>query len=176
MSTLLASFYLGILLTALSTGLYFLFLQIKRKKDLEDSLTLLKRKIKSNDADSKDYYLIGTIYLSKGLFDQAILNFSYSLKNWDKSDRTGVSSLYNAIGFTYFESEQLDMSIYYYQEATKIKPDYVVALNNLAHSYEKKRMFKEARDIYKKALFWDKNNSTANEKLQIVEKKIKNSG
>ena len=176
MNTLLATIYLGILLTILGLVFYFLISQISNKRKLEEDLRTLKNKIESGSATPNDYYSLGSIYLSKKLFDQAILQFSKALKNWDKNDLVGYSSLYNAIGFTYFESEQIDMSIYYYQEAVNLNPTYIIALNNLAHSYEKKRMFQKASEIYKKVLQYDKNNPVAEEKLEYTSRKIRNSG
>nr|BDA97425.1 hypothetical protein [Cryptomonas sp. NIES-345]BDA98386.1 hypothetical protein [Cryptomonas sp. NIES-1327] len=174
MNTLLSTFYLTILCILLILGAYFLLCQLNQKKEIENNLLQLKKKIELQKADFRDYYTIGTIYLSKKLFDQAILHFAYSLKIWDRSDITGLSNLYNTIGFTYFESGQFDMSIYYYQEATKLNPKYIVALNNLAHSYEKKRMLPEAVKTYEKVLDYDRSNSTAYEKLQYLLRKTKN--
>lgn len=176
MSNLLATFYLGILLTGLTITLYFLLVQINKKQNLENNLTRLRKRVEADEAGPKDYYALGSIYLSKKLFDQAVLNFSHSLKEWDKSDLEGLSTLYNAIGFTYFESGQTDMSIYYYQEAINIKPSYITALNNLGFSYEKKRMFGKAQETYEKVLAYDSYNSIANQKLQLIRKKSKTSG
>jgi tetratricopeptide (TPR) repeat protein len=173
MNTLLSTFYLTILCISLLIGAFFLIRQLNQRKETENNLLKLKKKIDLQKADFKDYYTIGTIYLSKKLFDQAILHFAYSLKIWDRSDTIGLSNLYNAIGFTYFESGQFDMSIYYYQEATKLNPKYVVALNNLAHSYEKKRMLPKAVETYEKVLDYDKSNSTAYEKLQYLARRTK---
>jgi tetratricopeptide (TPR) repeat protein len=176
MDNILPTFYLGILLAGLILSSYFLFIEIKKKRELENNLSILKKRIDSKEASPQDYYSIGSIYLSKKLFDQAILNFSYSLQLWDKTDFNGLSILYNAIGFTYSESGQVDMSIYYYHEATSVRPDYVIALNNLGFSYEKKRMFEKAQDTYRKVLTYDASNTVAQEKMQLISRKIKISG
>jgi tetratricopeptide (TPR) repeat protein len=168
MSSILPIVYLLILFICLVVLLLFLSKQILKKKELEKELSELQKKLRSGIATPKDYYSIGVIYLSKKLFDEAILQFSKALKNWDKEDIEGLSNLYNTIGFTYFESEQFDVSIYYYKEAIALRPNYIVALNNLAYAYEKKKMLQDAIEVYSKVLILDEENETANEKLIIL--------
>ena len=165
MNSILPVIYLLILFISLVTLLTFLVRQILKKKELETELSELQKKLRSGSATAKDYYSVGVIYLSKKLFDEAILQFSKALKNWDKDDLEGLSNLYNTIGFTYFESEQFDVSIYYYKEAIALRPNYIVALNNLAYAYEKKRMLQDAVEVYSQVLTLDTENETANEKL-----------
>ena len=54
---------------------------------MEEALSELQVKVRSNIATGEDYYLLGTIYLSKKLFDQAIIQFRYALQLWDKNDQ-----------------------------------------------------------------------------------------
>ena len=153
--------------------LFFLFRQIARKKEIEVELSELQKKNRSGNATPLEQYSLGVIYLSKKLFDQAIIQFSSALKNWDKLDTEGLSILYNTIGFTYFESGQYDVSIYYYKEAINLNSNYAIALNNLAYSYEKKKLFQEAIKTYSKVLIFDADNKTANEKLIALQKRSK---
>ena len=52
-------------------------------------------------------------------------------------------------------------------------PQYIVALNNLAYAYEKKKMLEQAIDIYSKVLMYDQTNVVANEKLTYLRKRFK---
>ena len=173
MNSVLPTVYLILLFIALFTIVSILLKQIFKKKDLERDLSELQKKLRLGIATSLDYYSLGVIYLSKKLFDEAILQFSSALKNWDKNDIEGLSNLYNTIGFTYFESEQFDVSIYYYKEALALNPAYTIALNNLAYSYEKKKMFQDAIEVYSKVLIYDINNPIAKEKLLSLRTKVK---
>ena len=173
MNSLVPTLYLLLLCVSLSILIFFLFTQITRKKEIETELFELQNKIRSGEATPNDYYSLGVIYLSKRLFDQAILQFSKSLKSWDKKDFDGLANLYNTIGFTYFESGQYDVSIYYYKEAITLDPQYIVALNNLAYAYEKKKMLEQAIDIYSKVLMYDQTNVVASEKLVYLRKRFK---
>ena len=46
-------------------------------------------------------------------------------------------------------------------------------MNNLAYSYEKKKMLQEAIQTYSKVLTFDEDNKTANEKLLSLQKRSK---
>ena len=106
MNSVLPTIYLIVLFAALFTIILILLKQIFKKRDLERDLSDLQKKLRLGIATPLDHYSLGVIYLSKKLFDEAILQFSSALKNWDKNDIEGLSNLYNTIGFTYFESEQ----------------------------------------------------------------------
>jgi tetratricopeptide (TPR) repeat protein len=173
MNSVLPTIYLLVLFTSLFVLALILIKQIFKKKDLERDLSELQKKLRLGIATPLDHYSLGVIYLSKKLFDEAILQFSNALKHWDKNDVEGLSNLYNTIGFTYFESDQFDVSIYYYKEAIALNPAYTIALNNLAYSYEKKKMFQDAIDVYSTVLNYDTNNPIANEKLLSLRTRVK---
>jgi tetratricopeptide (TPR) repeat protein len=170
MNNLLATLYVTFLGGSLTGILFFLLLQIVKKIETDTSFEHLKQKILYNDADCFDYYFMGTICLLKKLSNQAVLYFSRSLKDCDKSDLANLTDLYNAIGFTYSQTNQFDMSIYYYEEAISISPKHIVALKNLAYSYEKKKLFHKAIEIYTKILKYDETNAIAVKKLQVLRK------
>jgi tetratricopeptide (TPR) repeat protein len=110
------------------------------------------------------------------LFDQAIIQFRYALKSWDTNDKEGLANLYNTIGFTYFESEQYDLAIYYYKEALKNLQTYTTAWNNLGYAYEKKKLFSDALESYSNVLRYDKENDIALGRFQVLQRRVKNSG
>ena len=168
--------YLSILLISLVLISIFIGGQIIERKQIEDNLSVLQNKIRNNVANAEDYYELGSIYLSKKLFDQAILQFRYALQIWKNEDLEGISNLYNTIGFTYAETEQYDLAIYYYQEALKNDDNYTVALNNLGYAYEKQKMISEAITTYKKVITKEPNNETAVSRMQILKRRIPKSG
>tara|TARA_B100000497_G_scaffold87954_1_gene98066 strand:- start:235 stop:765 length:531 start_codon:yes stop_codon:yes gene_type:complete len=176
MENLLPLTYLLILLTILSTLAFFLVQEILKKRKLEDNLYEIQKKVRTNKASSEDHYLLGTLYLSKKLFDQAIIQFRYALKSWDTNDKEGLANLYNTIGFTYFESEQYDLAIYYYKEALKNLQTYTTAWNNLGYAYEKKKLFSEALESYSTVLSYDRENDIAIGRFQVLQRRVKNSG
>jgi tetratricopeptide (TPR) repeat protein len=168
MNSVLPLIYLLIVTFILVLLVILLLKQILRKTETEQNLLQLQNKLRDKTATSLDYYLLGSIYLSKKLFDQAILQFRYAIKYWDKKDLDGLANLYNTIGFTYFQTNQYDLAIYYYTEAVKCLPNYITALNNLGYAYEKNQMMSNAKEIYSKVLEYDSGNKIASEKLEII--------
>nr|BDA98831.1 photosystem I assembly protein Ycf37 [Chroomonas debatzensis] len=172
MENVLPLIYLLILASLLFSLAFFVVTEIVKKQTLESNLYDLQKKVRKKEATYEDYYLLGTLYLSKKLFDQAIIQFRYALQAWNSTDTIGLANLYNTIGFTYFESEQYDLSIYYYKEAIKNLNDYVTAWNNLGYAYEKKKMIPEAVKSYETVLGYENNNQIASDRLQILMRKI----
>ena len=117
MDNIVPLLYLSILLLSLLLLSFFIAKQIIERKKIENSLSTLQNKIRKNEANGKDYYELGSIYLSKQLFDQAIIQFRYALQIWKNEDFKGISNLYNTIGFTYAQTEEYELAIYYYKEA-----------------------------------------------------------
>ena len=176
MDNIVPVLYLSILLISLLVLSFFIGSQIVERKKIEDDLSILQNKIRNKEANAEDYYELGSIYLSKKLFDQAILQFRYALQVWKNEDFEGISRLYNTIGFTYSETGQYELAIYYYQEALKSDENYNIALNNLGYAYEKQRMIKEAISAYKKVIETEPQNETAISRIQVLKRRIPKSG
>nr|BDA98535.1 photosystem I assembly protein Ycf37 [Proteomonas sp. NEIS-1375] len=176
MENFLPLIYLSVLLIVLLALTITIIQQVVKRQQVERDLSALLNDVRTGQATAENYYTLGTIYLSKKLYDQAILQFRYALKNWDIDDAPGLSNLYNTIGFTYFETKQYDLAIYYYEEALKINDSYVVALNNLAYAYEKQGSVQRAIPIYQKVLGFDSQNTTAIDRLQLLQRRYTKSG
>ena len=80
--------------------------------------------------------------------------------------------VHNALGYSYFAQEQLDLAIRQYNEALKIRPDYVTALNNLGHTYERKQLMPQALETYEKSLATEPKNETAKRRAESLRKRI----
>ena len=104
------------------------------------------------------------------------MQFRYALQIWKSEDFEGISNLYNTIGFTYAETEQYELAIYYYKEALKNNTGYTVALNNLGYAYEKQKMLKEAFTAYKKVIEKEPSNEIALSRIQVLKRRIPKSG
>jgi tetratricopeptide (TPR) repeat protein len=176
MDNIVPSLYLSILLLTLATLSVFIGGQIIERKKIENKLSNLQNKIRNNNADADDYYELGSIYLSKKLFDQAIMQFRYALQIWKGEDFEGISNLYNTIGFTYAETEQYELAIYYYKEALKNDTKYNIALNNLGYAYEKQKMLQEAFTAYKQVIDNEPSNEIALSRIQVIKRRIPKSG
>jgi tetratricopeptide (TPR) repeat protein len=64
------------------------------------------------------------------------------------------------------------MAIRQYKEAIKFKPDYVTALNNLGHAYERKKLTSPALEMYEEALKYEPNNDTAKRRSESLRRRL----
>lgn len=72
-----------------------------------------------------------------------------------------IYKYFNAIGFIYDKMHEYDLAQAYYLKAIDAKSDYVVALQNLAQVYIKKKFYSLALSTYRTVLIYDKENKVA---------------
>jgi Flp pilus assembly protein TadD len=77
----------------------------------------------------------------------------------------------NAMGFALAAQSKFPAAIRHYRSAINSKPDYPVALNNLAFALEKQAKVDEARKAYSKVLELDPGNKTALKRLKSLDRR-----
>lgn len=169
MNSLFPLLYSFILFVSLAFISFYLIGQFRLNLKVENRLSALEKKLQQNKNASALSYKLGQLYLRKKVYDKAIQLFRNSLKYWDLNDKLGLGSLYNTLGFTYFKLKQYEDATYYYCQATRLLPDYTLALTNLGLVYESQQKYKEAYKIYNQVLFFDSTNQTASSRLSLVE-------
>ena len=86
----------------------------------------------------------GDIYMARKMYREAIDTFKEgSLKD---------PVLWNKCGIAYHQMLQLDQARKSYEQALKLKPDYVEAMNNIGTIYYAKKNYRRAISWYNKAL------------------------
>ncbi|WP_299415260.1 tetratricopeptide repeat protein [Acaryochloris sp. IP29b_bin.148] len=194
MDNSLATLYLGLFLVLLCFAGWFVFRQVLKTRKNELKISKLEAKFKQEEGSIEEYYELGSIYLRKKLFVQAVSQLKKALKAAesemgvvadleDEEDAEGdttamepLAPLYNALGYAYFGQEQFDLAIRHYKEALKSKPNYFVAMNNLAHAYERKKLIRQALETYDQVLSQDPNNDTAKRRSRSLRKQVAVSG
>lgn len=171
MGDLLPTAYLGLLVALLAGTSWFVFRQILRTRKMEGNLSVLRSKLSQDRGSAQEYYELGSIYLSKKLYSQAIAQFQKALKAGQIPPEE-ESRIYNALGFAYFSQEQYDLAIRQYKEALKRDPQYVVAFNNLANAYEKKQLLAQALEAYEQALSCDPGNAIAKRRAESLRRRV----
>ena len=63
-------------------------------------------------------------------------------------------------------------AVRHYKLALRAKPDYPVAINNLAFAQDKLLKTEEAADLYRKTLELDPGNTTARKRLKQLERRL----
>ena len=171
MDNSLAIFYLSLLLALLAVAGWAVVRQVFKNRKVESVLSRLQNKLQNDKCTTQEFYELGSIYLDKKLYTQAISLLQKALKAEDAGEET-LAPIYNALGFAYFSQEQYDVAIRNYKEALKIVPDYVTALNNLGHVYEKKKLTAQALESYEEVLKREPDNATAKRRAESLRKRL----
>jgi tetratricopeptide (TPR) repeat protein len=164
--------YLGAFLLLLSVAAFFIIKQIFKTQKIENTLKKLEKKLKNERGTIPEYYELGSIYLEKKMFTQAISMLKKAIKVEDGDDAPEMSPVHNALGYAYFGQEQYDLAIRQYKEAIKLEPEYVMAMNNLGHAYEQKKLMSQALGIYEQALAIEPDNETAKRRSDSLRRRL----
>lgn len=163
--------YLSILLVLLAIAGYLIFSQVLKVRKTEGKISKLQSKLKNEKGTALEYYELGSLYLDKKLYTQASKVFQKALKV-GKIEPENKALIHNGLGYSYFANEQYDVAIRQYKEALEYNPEYVVALNNLAFAYERKKLLAPAIETYEKTLECDPNNATAKRRVETLRKRF----
>jgi tetratricopeptide (TPR) repeat protein len=165
--------YLAVLLILLTGVAVFLVQQVYKTTKQEKTISRLQELLKNNKGTAQECYELGSIYLDKKIYVQAIFLFQKALKiNENEIEPENKALIYNALGFAYFAQEQYDLSIRNYKDAIKLYPEYEVALNNLANTYEKKQMIAKAIETYEETLKYNSDNKIAKKRAEALRKRL----
>ncbi|MBD2076459.1 tetratricopeptide repeat protein [Phormidium sp. FACHB-592] len=163
--------YISFLLLLLAFAGWSVVRQILKTRKVELALAKLQSKLTKEAGSAQEYYELGSIYLDKKIFSQAIMLFQKALKAEDLQESESAP-IYNALGFAYFAQEQYDLAIRQYKEALKIDPNYVTALNNIGHAYERKQLASQALEVYEQALAIEPQNATSKRRAESLRKRF----
>lgn len=142
-----------------------------------DELTLSRlggdRKANSTSMDAASLYELASVQLRKRLYGQAIDTLKAALKQSDQegAPAEALALMENAMGFALAAQNKYPAAIRHYRAAIKAKPDYPVALNNLAFALEKQAKSEEARQTYSQVLELDPDNKTAVRRLKSLDRR-----
>ena len=160
--------YLGALVALLAGVIWLVIRQILKARSLENVITELQPKLQKEKGSPEDYYQLGSVYLRKKLYAQAIALFNKALKEGGESN----PEVYNALGYSYFSQQQYDLAIKNYKEAIALQEGYVTVINNLGHAYEKKKLLPQAIEMYSQVVKLDEKNENAKRRLTSLRKQI----
>jgi tetratricopeptide (TPR) repeat protein len=172
MDSFLPIIYLSFLLSLLAGAGWIVFRQILKTRSVESAISRLQNKLNKEKGTAEEYYELGSIYLDKKLFAQAVVQLQKALKSPDLEGDENTALIYNALGYAYFAQEQYDLAIRQYKEALKLYPDYVTALNNLGHVYERKQLTAQALETYEAALKLDPKSDVAKRRSDSLRKRV----
>ncbi len=164
--------YLSTLLVILSLSAIFILRQVLKVRKKEVTLGKLQKKLQNEKGTAQEYYELGSIYLDKKLFVQAVSLLQKALKNNEEIESENQALIYNALGYAYFAQEQYDLAIRYYKDSVKQNPGYVTPWNNLGHVYEKKQLTTKALESYEEVLKYEPENNVAKKRAESLRKRM----
>ena len=119
-------------------------------------------------------FKLGQLYLRKKIYNKAIEEFRACFKTWDKNDKLGIASLFNTLGFTYYQLKEYDIAVYYYKIALTVTPDYVTSLTNLAYLYQSQNQTSELQSVYSKLILFEPDSKKTRDIQEYLAKRIRN--
>ena len=124
--------------------------------------------------DSVGLYELASVQLRKRLYGQAVDNLKLALRKAqaEKAPDEARALIENAFGFALAAESKFSEAIRHYRSALQIKPDYPVALNNLAYALGKLGEPQEARDTYARVLALEPANGTARKGIKTMERRV----
>jgi tetratricopeptide (TPR) repeat protein len=163
----------GLLIFLLGLGV-FVVIQIVKTRKVEGQFNTLQKKLQKDKGTAQEYYLLGSLYLDKKLYVQAVNILQKALKVAEEEpvETENKALIYNALGFASAAREQFDLAIRNYKEAIKLYPEYTIALNNLANVYERKQMLVKAIETYEESLKHEPNNFVAQKRVESLRKRF----
>ena len=176
MADLLPDAYLLGLIGLLSIAAVAVGRQILRVRGEELTLARLGGKEKGSDAplDAASLYELASVQLRKRFYGQAIDTLKVALKRSEAEEAPAeaVALMENAMGFALAAQSKYAAAVRHYRSAVKAKPNYPVALNNLAFALEKQDKSEDARLTYNQVLELEPGNKTALRRLKSLERRV----
>jgi len=170
MDSLLPQAYLIGLVVLLLAAAVVVARQILRVRRDESALARLDGKGATKVNDAAGLYELASVQLRKRLYGQALDTLKLAAKRADSDAEPAEARalIQNALGFALAAQNKFKAAIPHYRKALQAKPDYPVALNNLAFALEKQFKTDEAREAYEQTLSLDPENKTARKRLNLL--------
>jgi Flp pilus assembly protein TadD len=124
-------------------------------------------------SDAAGLYELASVQLRKRLYGQALDNLRLAARRSESDGEPAEARalIQNALGFALAAQSNHKSAIKHYRLALQAKPDYPVALNNLAFALEKLQKLEEAQQTYERVLQLEAGNKTARKRLKLLERK-----
>ncbi|EAQ70270.1 photosystem I assembly protein Ycf37 [Synechococcus sp. RS9909] len=149
--------------------------QLLRVRRDELSLIRLEQEGAAGSRDAGQLYELASVQLRKRLYPQAITTLRQALKRLAGEPEEARALVENALGFALAAQKDFEGAVKHYKAALQAKPDYPVALNNLAFARERLLDLDEAAELYRQSLKLEPANATASRRLKRVEQQLRRS-
>jgi tetratricopeptide (TPR) repeat protein/peroxiredoxin len=123
--------------------------------------------LRDDPTSAEALYGIGSIYLNQQKTTEARESFERALKLRASYPDTLANS-WNNLGLLAAREGRTGEAVGYFQEALKLSPDHLIALDNLGSAYRQQKRWDDARKTYERALEVSSNDAEAHYGLGMV--------
>ena len=169
MTALLPQTYLLGLIALLAVVAAVIGRQLLQVRRDEIDLIQLEREVSAGAMDAAALYKLGAVQLRKRLYPQATSTLKRAVRRLGDEPNEARAVIENALGFALAAQKDFDGAVKHYCAALRAKPEYPVALNNLAFAQERLLRTQDAGCSYREALRLDPGNRTARKRLTRLE-------
>jgi len=123
--------------------------------------------LRDDPSSAEALYGIGSVYLDQQKTAEAREAFERALKLRASYPETLANS-WNNLGLLDAREGRTGEAVGYFQQALKLSPDHLIALDNLGSAYRQQKRWEDARKTYERALEVNPNDAEANYGLGMV--------
>jgi tetratricopeptide (TPR) repeat protein/peroxiredoxin len=123
--------------------------------------------LRDDPTSAEALYGIGSVYLNQQKTTEARESFERALKLRASYPDTLANS-WNNLGLLAARDGRTGEAVGYFQEALKLSPDHLIALDNLGSAYRQQKRWDDARKTYERALEVSSNDAEAHYGLGMV--------
>ncbi len=134
---------------------------------MEQAAAAFQIALRDDPSSAEALYGIGSVYLDQQKTAEARKSFEGALKLRASYPDTLANS-WNNLGLLAAREGRTDEAIGYFQEALKLSPDHMIALDNLGSAYRQQKHWGDARKTYERALEINPDDAEANYGVGMV--------
>ncbi len=123
--------------------------------------------LRDDQSSAEALYGLGSVYLNQEKPREARENFERAVKLRASYPET-LPNAWNNLGLLATREGRTSEAIPYFQEALKLNPDHLVALDNLGNAYRQQKQWGEARKVLERAVTVSPQDPEANYSLGMV--------
>ena len=138
-----------------------------QREYFEQALASFQIALKNDPSSAEALYGLGSVYLKQNKKAEAQASFERATKSQASYPET-LPNAWNNLGLIATQDAQIEQAIQYFQEALRLSPDHLIALDNLGNAYRQEKNWDQARKTFERALSAHPQDPEANYGLGMV--------